>query len=54
MVVAQEATELVSELVTQMALELINIKPSSHFSTAKEIRVKATFFFHVAITINKF
>ena len=38
---AIEATEPVSEPVTQMAL----IKQSSHFSTAKEIRVKATFFF---------
>jgi hypothetical protein len=34
-----EATELVSEPATQMALE-----QSSHFSTAKEISVKATFF----------
>ena len=38
-VLALEATEAVSELVTQMALE------SSHFSTTKEISIKATFFF---------
>ena len=42
---ALEATEPVSELVTQMAVELINNKHSSHFSTAKEMSVKATFFF---------
>ena len=38
-----EATEPVSEPVTQMAVALIN--KSSHFSTVKEISVKATFFF---------
>ena len=42
-ILALEATEPVSELVIQMALELI--KQSSHFSRAKEIRAKATFFF---------
>ena len=38
---ALDATELVSEPLTQMVVEMINI----HFSTVKEIRVKATFFF---------
>ena len=38
-ILALEATELVSEQVTQMTVELI------HFSAAKEISVKATFFF---------
>ena len=38
---ALDATEPVSEPVTQMAVELINI----HFSTAKEMSVKVTFFF---------
>ena len=35
------ALEPVSEPLTQMAVELIN----NHFSTAKEMIVKATFFF---------
>ena len=38
-----EATELVSEPVTQMTVELIN--NHLHSSTAKEMSVKATFFF---------
>ena len=42
-VLALETTKLVSELVTQMAVELI--KQSSHFSTTKEMGEKATFFF---------
>ena len=37
-----EATEPVAETVTQMAVEH---KHSSHFSTAKEISVKAIIFF---------
>ena len=42
-VLALEGTEMVSVLLTQMAIELI--KQSSHFSTVKETSVKATFFF---------
>ena len=38
---ALEATEPISECLTQMAAELINI----HLVSAKEISVKATFFF---------
>ena len=45
LLLALEATELLSEPVTQMALKLINNYNRSHFSTAKDIRVKATFFF---------
>ena len=37
---ARETVKPVSELVTQMAVELIN----NHFNTAKEMSVKATFF----------
>ena len=40
LVLALAGTEPVSEPVTQMAVE-----QSSHFSTAKEMSVKATFFF---------
>ena len=43
-ILALEATEPVSEPVAQMAVELTD-KHSSHFSTAKEIGVKAAFFF---------
>ena len=43
LILALEATELVSQSVAQMAVELIN--KSSHFSTEKEMSVKATFFF---------
>ena len=42
-VLALDATEPVSQPVSQMAVELI--KKSSHGSTAKEISVKSTFFF---------
>ena len=44
-----KATEPVPEPVTQVALE-----QSSHFSTAKEIRVKATFFFMLQSQQTKF
>ena len=40
-VLALEATEPVSERLTQMAAD----KQLSHFSTPKEMSVKATFFF---------
>ena len=43
-VLALEATEPVSELVTQMSLELINNDLIS-VHTTKEISVKDTFFF---------
>jgi hypothetical protein len=42
LVLALEASEPLSEPVTQMAVELIN---NHHFRTAKEMSVKATFFF---------
>ena len=42
-VLALEATEPVPEPVTQMAIELINTNLIS--GTAKEMSVKATFFF---------
>ena len=51
-ILALDSTEPVSQPVTIMAVEMTNIhlillqqKHSSHFSTAKEISVKATFFF---------
>ena len=52
MLLALEATELVTETVTEMPLESIN----NHliFITTKEISVKATFFFDVTVTINSF
>jgi hypothetical protein len=46
LLLALEATEPVSELVTQVALELIK----NHVSTVKEISVKATFF-HVTTKV---
>ena len=42
LVLALGTTELVSEPITRMAVELIN---NHHFSPAKEMIVKATFFF---------
>ena len=52
LLLALEATELVTEPVTEMPLESIN----NHliFITTKEISVKATFFFDVTVTINSF
>ena len=48
---ALETTELVSGLVTQMALKLIN---NHLISVSKRDKSKATFLFHVTITTNIF